>query len=82
MKKVMFLTMLATTMMMGACTSDDSWDDSWYGDDDTSAEETRRTTATELHAHTPIVYRQPGQDTGGEQKQSDPRRRNLPACGR
>ena len=219
MKKVMYLTMLATTMMMGACTSDDSWDDSWYGDDDTSTEETTtsaysemktftiatdKTTAepvstvaatypedgdapsaqtftttvnidmtsptdpgvsgvsvtingnditvdhgsTENHNYTGntdnlpaaytsspkgmkigykeedgtttttygilkisggdimvrtsgnnaegieskgtlditggsvLVYRQPGQDTGGEQKQSDPRRRNLPACGR
>ena len=81
MKKVMFLTMLATTLMMGACTSDDSWDDSWYGDD-TSTEETRRTTAPELHAHTPLVYRQPGQDTGGEQKQSGSRPRDLSACGR
>lgn len=52
MKKVMYLTMLATTMMMGACTSDDSWDDSWYGDDDTSTEETTTSAYSEMKTFT------------------------------
>lgn len=43
--------MLATTMMMGACTSDDSWDDSWYGDD-TSAEETTTSAYSEMKTFT------------------------------
>ena len=44
--------MLATTMMMGACTSDDSWDDSWYGDDDTSTEETTTSAYSEMKTFT------------------------------
>ena len=51
MKKVMYLTMLATTMMMGACTSDDNWDDSLYGDD-TSTEETTTSAYSEMKTFT------------------------------
>ena len=51
MKKVMYLTMLATTMMMGACTSDDNWDDSWDGDD-TSTEETTTSAYSEMKTFT------------------------------
>ena len=51
MKKVMYLTMLATTMMMGACTSDDNWDDSLYGDD-TRTEETTTSAYSEMKTFT------------------------------
>ena len=51
MKKVMYLTMLATTMMMGACTSDDNWDDSLYGDG-TGTEETTTNAYSEMKTFT------------------------------